>query len=341
MRVIVTGGTGYIGSILVPLLVERGHKVTVLDRGFLNGGDIPARYAEIGVEYLKEDTRFFDPNLLKGFNAVVDLAALSNDPSGELDPLKTWDINFIGRSRVARLSKKVGVSRYIVSSSCSVYGFTDDIVDEQSKPNPLTTYAQANVAIEQDTLMLKDANFTPTALRFATAYGYSPRMRFDIAINAMTLYATKTGRLRLMRDGEQFRPFVHVKDISEAVARVLESDPVKVSGEIFNIGSYAQNVRLKNLAEMVIKCTGIDNDLDWYGDPDTRSYRASFEKVRKSIGFTAGVSIEDGIMEMAGKIKDGTLDDYPESHTVDHYKKLLDAKQILERYGYSITDRIL
>lgn len=343
MRVFVTGGTGYIGSVLIPLLIEKGYDVTALDRGFLNRGDTLSRFEEIGVKYLKDDIRYFDPNLLRDYDAVVDLAALSNDPSGDLDPLKTWDINFIGRSRVARLAKKTGVVKYIVSSSCSVYGFREDIADEFSKPNPLTTYAQANIAIEQDTLILKDSAFSPTALRFATAFGYSPRMRFDIAINAMTLYALKTGKLRVMRDGTQYRPFVHVKDISTAVLLVLDSDPEKTSGEVFNIGSDDQNAQLRVLADSVVKILGLkDKDaLDWYGDPDTRSYRASFEKARESLNFRTRVSIEDGIREITNKIRSGELDDYPESHTVEHYKELLEAKDLLDRYGYSLNGKLL
>ena len=195
MKVFVTGGTGYIGRVLVPMLIENGYGVTVLDRMFLNYDDVESKYNDIGCKVIKDDIRYFDPNFLKGQDAVVDLAALSNDPIGDLDPLKTWDINYIGRSRVGRLAKKVGVGRYIVSSSCSVYGFREDIADETSSVNPLTAYAQANVAIENDNLPLGDNSFATTALRLATAFGYSERMRFDIAINAMTLNVIKTGKL--------------------------------------------------------------------------------------------------------------------------------------------------
>ena len=235
MKILITGGSGYIGRILSPLLVENGYNVTVLDRDFLNRESIEKSYMDLGIKFIRDDIRYFDPNILRDHDGIVDLAALSNDPSGELDPIRTWDINYIGRSRVARLAKKLGVEKYIVSSSCSVYGYRDDISDEGTVPNPLTTYAQANVAIEGDTLMLKDKSFSPTSLRFATAFGYSPRMRFDIAINAMTLQAFKTGKVRLMRNGEQYRPFVHVKDISRSVLKTLEAEKDVVSGEIYNV----------------------------------------------------------------------------------------------------------
>lgn len=341
MRIFVTGGSGYIGRILVPYLLEKGHHVTVIDRDFLSSSGIERMYSEMGVRFFRDDIRYFDPNLLRDHDAVVDLAALSNDPSGDLDPIRTWDINYIGRSRVARLAKKLGVAKYVVSSSCSVYGFRDDIADENAQPNPLTTYAQANIAIEGDTLMLKDKEFTPTALRFATAFGYSPRMRFDIAINAMTLNAAKSGKVRLMRDGEQYRPFVHVKDISRSILTVLLAESDKVSGEIFNVGADALNVKLKDLAQTVMKNTGISDGPEWYGDPDTRSYRASFKKALSALNFTAEVTVEDGVREIMDKIREGVLEDTPESHTVEHYKKLLSAKELLDRYGYSMNNRIL
>lgn len=341
MKILITGGSGYIGRILSPLLVENGYTVTVLDRDFLNRESIEKTYMDLGIKFIRDDIRYFDPNILRDHDGIVDLAALSNDPSGELDPIRTWDINYIGRSRVARLAKKLGVEKYIVSSSCSVYGYRDDISDEGTVPNPLTTYAQANVAIEGDTLMLKDKSFSPTSLRFATAFGYSPRMRFDIAINAMTLQAFKTGKVRLMRNGEQYRPFVHVKDISRSVLKTLEAEKDVVSGEIYNVGSDKLNIKLIDLANTVIKTTGVKNDLEWYGDPDTRSYRVSFRKIVDAINFRTEITVEEGIREIFKKIREGKLDDTLESHTVEHYKKLLDAKELLDRYGYSMNNRIL
>ncbi|MEM0136424.1 MAG: SDR family oxidoreductase, partial [Thermoplasmatales archaeon] len=331
----------YIGRVLVPMLVENGYDVSVIDRKFLNYDDVESEYKELGCNFINGDIRYFDPNLLRGHDAVIDLAALSNDPSGDLDPLKTWDINYLGRVRVARLAKKLGTSKYIVSSSCSVYGFLDSIANENTPPNPLTTYAQANVAVERDNLYIADKTFTPTALRLATAFGYSKRMRFDIAINAMTMYAYRDRKVRLMRDGTQYRPFVHIKDISAAMIRVIESEPEKVSGKTFNIGADKLNVRLSDLAETVKRVVGLESEIEWYGDPDVRSYRASFRKAKDELGFEATISIEDGVKEILAKLKSGELTDRPEMHTVTQYKTLLSSRDILNERELNIQHLIL
>lgn len=341
MRVFVTGGAGYIGRALVPMLVENGFKVTVIDRKFLNYDDVESEYRTLGCDFITGDIRYFDPNLLRGHDAVIDLAALSNDPSGDLDPMKTWDINYLGRVRVARLAKKLGVLKYVVSSSCSVYGFLDSVATEKTPPNPLTTYAQANIAVEQDNVRLSDTTFSSTALRLATAFGYSKRMRLDIAINAMTVYAYKEKKLRLMRDGTQFRPFVHIRDISTALMQVLESEPDRVSGKLFNIGSDKLNVRLRDLAETVKKSVGLESDIEWYGDPDTRSYRASFKKAKNELGFEAKISIEDGVREILEKLKSGELVDRPEMHTVNQYKTLLASRNEPNGHGLNMENIIL
>ncbi len=326
MKVFVTGGTGYIGRVLVPMLVKDGYDVTVLDREFLNYDDVNTEYDSLDVKIIKDDIRYFEPSLLRGQDAVVDLAALSNDPIGDLDPLKTWDINYIGRARVARLAKKVGLERYIVSSSCSVYGFREGTANEMSDVNPLTTYAQANVEVEKDNLKLGDSQFTPVALRLATAFGYSKRMRFDLAINAMTLNVFKKGKLGLMRDGEQYRPFVHVIDISRSIMTALESERELVHSQIFNVGSASLNVKLKELAETVRRTVNPSSTIEWYGDPDRRSYRASFDKIENTLGFHTEVSIEDGIREIKEKLRENVLDDFPETHTVEQYKKLINQR---------------
>ena len=341
MKAFVTGGTGYIGRVLVPMLVKEGYDVTVLDRMFLNYDDVEKDYSDLNVRLIKGDIRDFDPNLLKNMDAVVDLAALSNDPSGDLDPVKTWDINYIGRVRVARMAKKLGVKRYIVASSCSVYGFRDDIADENSKPNPLTTYAQANIAVEGDNVRLSDNEFSSTALRFATAFGYSKRMRFDIAVNAMTLNALKTNKIRLMRDGEQFRPFVHVIDISRSIINILSQTSDVVCGRIFNIGSDSLNVKLKDLAEVIRQEVDPSSQIEWYGDPDIRSYKVSFNRAFKELKFKTVIDIKKGVEEILEKLKSGELQDLPQTHTVEYYKKLLDSASLVNNKGMSIVSRIL
>ena len=341
MKVFVTGGTGYIGRVLVPMMVKEGHEVTVLDRMFLNYDGVEREYHDLKVRLIKGDIRDFDPNYLKGMNATVDLAALSNDPSGDLDPVKTWDINYIGRVRVARMAKKLGVKKYIVASSCSVYGFRDDIADENSKPNPLTTYAQANIAVENDNVRLSDDKFTSTALRFATAFGYSKRMRFDIAVNAMTLNAYRINKIRLMRDGEQYRPFVHVIDISRSILNVLSQPKDVVGGEVFNIGSDSLNVKLKDLAEIIKNEVDPTSEIEWYGDPDIRSYRVSFKKALNELKFKTVVDIKKGVQEILDKLKSGELTDLLQTHTVEYYKKLLESASIVDKSGISSISKIL
>ena len=341
MKIFVTGGTGYIGRVLVPMLIDNGYDVTTIDRMFLNYDDVEKEYSETGCKLIKGDIRYFDPNLLRGSDAIVDLAAMSNDPSGDLDPLKTWDINYLGRVRVARMAKKIGIEKYVLTSSCSVYGFLKDVANELTPPNPLTTYAQANIAVENDNLFLKDNKFTPTALRLSTAFGYSKKMRLDIAINAMTYNAMHEGKVKLMRDGTQYRPFVHVKDISRAIIRVLESDRDLVWGETFNIGADELNIQLKDLANMVRKNVGLDSDIEWYGDPDVRSYKVSFKKSLEMIKFKAEISVNDGIKEILEKIKSGELKDQPQMHTVNYYKKLLESQEIMMKYGMTLTDLLL
>lgn len=333
MKVLVTGGTGYIGRVLVPELVKNGYNVTALDRDFLSYDDVSKEYRELGVRVLKDDIRYFDPVEIRGFDSVVDLAALSNDPSGDLDPIKTWDINYIGRLRVARLAKKLGAKRYIVASSCSIYGFREGIANETTEPNPLTAYAEANQAVERDNLAIAGEGFSPMALRFATAFGFSRRLRLDIAINAMVYNAVTSGKIKLMRDGEQFRPFIHVKDMAGAIMAGLEADSTIISGEIFNAGSNELNVKLKYIAEMV-QSSVKGTEIEWYGDPDKRSYQVDFKKINEALRFKAKQNIQYGIDEMRKEFQSPNFQYKDEMITLSVYKKLIEAKNVLAKHGY-------
>ncbi|WP_075056516.1 SDR family oxidoreductase [Thermogymnomonas acidicola] len=270
------GGTGYIGRVLVPDLVRNGYEVTVMDRGgFLDYSDPSESFGD-SVKIIRDDIRTCDPDLLRGLDAVVDLAALSNDPAGNLNTMSTWDINYIGRVRIARLAKKLGAGRYVVASSCSVYGFREGFCDEQTPVNPLTTYAEANVAVERDNLALNDSRFRSTALRFATVFGYSERFRLDLVINAMTFYGYKNGVIRMMRDGTQYRPFVHVKDVSRAIITAIGSED-DIGGKHINIGKESLNLQIRDVAEAIRRKLGGDTRIELYGDPDNRSYRVRFD----------------------------------------------------------------
>ncbi len=330
MKVLVTGGTGYIGRVLVPDLVKVGHDITVMDRGFLDYSDPAGDYGD-NVSIIRDDIRTCDPDFLKGFDAVIDLAALSNDPSGNLNKMATWDINYVGRVRIARLAKKLGTKRYIVASSCSVYGFRDDVCTEATPVNPLTTYAEANIAVERDNIALNDSNFRSTALRFATVFGYSERFRLDLVINAMTFYGYKNHIIKMMRDGNQFRPFIHVKDVSRAITSAIESDNDEIGGRFINVGSNKQNVKISEVAEMIRMKIGNGCKIELYGDPDNRSYKVNFDLSKKILGFETKYDIQYGVDEIINKCKDG-LEDVPQMHTVDYYKRLLEYEKEIGRF---------
>lgn len=327
MKVVVTGGAGYIGSMLVRMLVDKGFDVTVLDRLFF--GRESLKEVENKIKIVKEDIRSFDPMLLEGADCVMDLASLSNDPSGDLDPEKTMEINYKGRVRVATLAKKYKVPKYILASSCSVYGFMKDTANEHTQTNPLTTYAKACVNAENDTLNMSDKNFSVTSLRQATVYGYSERMRFDLAVNSMVLSLFKDKKLSIMRDGSQQRPFVHVKDTSNAFITILNSEAETVNGQIFNVGSNDQNFKILELGELVAKSIGLEFKYEWYGSPDFRSYCVNFDKISNVLGYKTKYTPKEGAKEVFDALTDGKLKEDEKTITVKWYKKLIDMQTLL------------
>jgi len=338
MKVLVTGGAGYIGSILTRTLLERGYDTTVLDRMFF-GTDSTQDIAD-RITLIKDDVRWFNPDILKGIDAVLDLASLSNDPSGELDAEKTLEINYEGRARVANLAKKHHVRKYVLASTCSVYGFQEGTLTEESQTNPLTTYSKANVLAEKDILPLADKSFTATALRQATVYGLSRRMRFDIAINGMVLGFYKNGKIPIMRDGKQWRPFVHVKDTSSAFVKVMESDPELVNGQIFNVSNDEQNVQIFDLAGLIAEAIDLPFNYEWYGSPDTRSYKVSFEKIKKTLNFSPQYTPKEGAREVYQALKEGKLNpDDMRTITVKWYRHLLEMHALLK--DLEINGRVL
>jgi nucleoside-diphosphate-sugar epimerase len=328
-KVLVTGAGGYIGSVLSGLLLEKGYSIVAVDRFFFGREMLPPEHGQLLV--LQNDIRWLQESCFEGIDAIIDLAALSNDPSGELDPEKTWAINHRGRARVARVAKKVGVTQYILPSSCSIYGFQEGWLDEISPVNPLTTYAKANLQAEQDILPLADENFCVVVLRQATVYGLSPRMRFDLAINGMVRGFFKNGKIPILRDGSQWRPFVHVQDTARAMIAMLEASQDLINGQIFNVGSDDQNVQIMPLAQMIAEAIGVPFQYEWYGLPDHRSYRVSFRKIQEVAGFKTAYAPSEGAKEVYEALKKGLISpDDPRTITVQWYKHLTEMQRFLK-----------
>tara|TARA_B100001063_G_scaffold1680_1_gene1226 strand:+ start:2565 stop:3584 length:1020 start_codon:yes stop_codon:yes gene_type:complete len=339
MNILITGASGYIGSVLIPKLLNQGHKITAIDRFFF-GDTLPNN---VDLKKVRCDSRDIDADLIKGKDAVIDLVAISNDPAGDAYEDATYAINYKSRAKTASLAKSLGVSRYILPSSCSIYGFQkgDSIATENSETNPLTHYAKANEMAEIEILPLADNDFCVTILRQATVFGYSPRMRFDLAINGMTHGAWKNRTLPLMRDGDQWRPMIHVSDTSDAIIFMLNQDPEKINGEIFNSGSPENVYQLKPLAERIAEVVGDDVEIEWYGDKDIRSYNVSFEKIRK-LGFFAKYKAEDGAIEILEKLKSGDLEKNIKTITLDWYNEITKWHEIvnsMEIDGRMIHDK--
>ena len=332
MKILVTGGAGYVGSVLIPSLIDKGFFVKCLDRFFFGAEFLSQKKFQKNIELIKDDIRWFDPTILNDVDFVLDLAALSNDPAGELNPSKTFEINHKGRTRVAKLSKEYGVKRYVLASSASIYGQQDHIADEKSSVKPLTAYSKANYNAEIDNLLLNDESFTVTVLRFASVYGSSPRMRFDTAVNKMVLDAYNKRKISVS-GRENKRPFVFIKDAVKAYFTVLNAKKEKIEGEIFNVGSNEQNYKMDDLANQIVDSIEKPCDIDFQETNDHRSYFATFEKIENILGFKTDYGIKEGIREIYQALTGGVISDNIKTKTVEWYKHLLnnseDSKKLL------------
>jgi nucleoside-diphosphate-sugar epimerase len=333
MHVFVAGGAGYIGSVLVPLLLEGGHRVTVLDRLYFGRtlDPLQSRFGErLRIE--RGDVRSFDPRLLTSVDAVVDLSGISNDPSCELEPELTRSVNVEGARRLGTLAVEAGVRRFVYSSSCSVYGHGEGLgLVETSVCRPVSLYARAKVGVEDFVLSCgrgSGGRFAATCLRLATVFGLSPRMRFDLAVNVMTKNAYVQRRITVDGGGRQWRPFVHVRDVARAFILALTSDAPKVAGEVFNVGSSANNVQILNLAFRVRDAVPGTEVVHAPTDPDLRDYNVSFDKIERTLGFRVERTIDDGIHEVLGALRDGLVDpDERRWYTLRQYLFLRDAER--------------
>lgn len=281
MKVLVTGHHGYIGSVLVPYLAQAGHAVTGLDTFFYRGCDFGE--AQTWSDERVCDVRDVTSGSIEGFEAVVHLAALSNDPLGDLSPRLTKDINLGGSIAVAHAAREAGVRRFIFASSCSMYGAaaTDDLLDESAPLRPLTPYAESKVRAEEALWELADEDFCVTAMRNATVFGVSPRLRLDIVLNNLAGWAVTTGSIRLLSDGTSWRPLVHVRDVARVVEVLLSAPREKVCRQAFNVGSNEQNYAIRDLADVIAEITGCDTHFADTAERDPRSYRVEFSKLTR------------------------------------------------------------
>lgn len=298
MKVLITGSDGYIGTLLAHILLQRGYHVVGLDTGYYREGKL--------YEGVEKPSRIIDKDIrqitevdLQGFDAVVHLAELANDPLGDHHPQVTYSINYQASVALAYKCKQVGIPRFVYTSSCSVYGQgRDELMLEDAEVNPLTIYAQCKTLVERDLMALVDKDFFPTILRNATVYGISPHMRFDLVLNNLAGLAWTTHEIKMITDGTPWRPLVHVRDVCEAIACVLQASPDTIGGQIFNIGRTDENYRIRDIAHFVAEA--FPNCVVKFGTTytDHRSYRVSFEKIRRLPHFTCQWNIVKGIKEL-------------------------------------------
>lgn len=333
MNVLLTGHLGYIGTVLAPLLLARGHLVTGLD------SDLYRRCNFIGspriLPHIELDIRDINPELLQGFDAVIHLAGLSNDPLGEYNESLTKDINEMASVRLAQYARDNGVKRFLFASSCSVYGASDsDFLDEQSHFAPVTPYAVSKANVENELSEMANDNFSPTMLRASTAYGASPRLRFDLVVNNLVAWATTTGEILLKSDGTPWRPLVHVEDIAHAYVSILEAPRNLIHNEAFNIGTSSENYRIKDIANIVEETT-TNCSVCYSHDagPDKRCYRVDCNKLSITLeSYKPQWTVRRGVEQLISLYNDSdlTLRDFEGSrfNRIDHVKELLSKGEL-------------
>jgi len=330
MRVLVTGHNGYVGTIMMPMLVAANHEVVGLDTNLYEGStfgeDVPRTFTEIN-----KDIRDVELSDLEGFDAIIHLAGLSNDPLGDLNPELTYDINYRASVRLAQMAKEMGIERFIFSSSCSNYGAgVNDWLDESSAFNPVTPYGRSKVMVEQDVTKLADDNFSPTFLRSGTAYGVSPRLRFDLVLNNLAAWAYTTGLVYLKSDGTPWRPIVHISDMARAFIAVMESPRELVHNEAFNVGRSGENYQIRQLAQIVAETIpGSRVEFAEGASADKRNYRVNCDKIVNTLpNFNPQWTAQKGAQELYEAYKKVGLE--LEEFEGPRYRRLKHIKSLME-----------
>jgi nucleoside-diphosphate-sugar epimerase len=340
MKILVTGHKGYIGTVMVPLLMQAGHEVVGFDSDLYERclfGEGMASIPEI-----KKDIRDAEPADVQGFDAVIHLAALSNDPLSNLNPDITYDINHRGTVRLAELARQVGVPRFLFSSSCSTYGAAgDDLLTEEAMFNPVTPYGMSKVRAEHGVAQLANDHFSPTFLRNATAYGVSPRLRCDLVLNDLTGWAITTGKVVLKSDGTPWRPLVHIEDIARAFLAVLQAPREVVHNQAFNVGRTEENYRISELAEFVVE-TVPDCEIAFApgAGPDKRCYRVDFSKLAATLpGYQPQWTARKGVVQLYKAYQQVGLTleqlEGPKYKRIDQIKQLLSAGRLDQTLRWS------
>ena len=328
MRILVTGHRGYVGSVMVPMLLAEGIEVVGLDIDLYRNSTFGDESQIVSVPEIKKDIRDIEARDLEGIDAVFHLAALSNDPLGDLNAGLTEEINWQASVRLAEEAKKAGVSRYVFASSCSNYGAsgTDSFLTEAASVNPITAYGRSKVSTEEGVSPLANEHFSPTFLRFATAYGYSPRLRFDIVVNNLVAWAFTTGKILMKSDGTAWRPLIHVSDMTRAFLSVVRAPRELVYNQVFNAGSTNENSTVRQGAALVKKT--VPNSEASFGEgagTDPRNYRVDFHKIATTLDFKPQWTVERGCVELyeAYKRIGVTVEDFEGIR----YKRIAQIKQ--------------